>query len=140
MSTENQASIPRTFRRSIASRAKRPLAFMALLLASTPSLAEGDPVRGKTVFARCGACHSTTGQNRMGPPLDGIVGRPTGTSPGARYSNALKASGLIWNDDTLDRFLEAPRTVVPGTTMMIGLAQAKDRMDIIAYLKTLGAD
>ncbi|MCR6502942.1 cytochrome c family protein [Shinella sp. CPCC 101442] len=137
MNTENQTTIPRTCRWNVTSRAKRPLALMALLLAATPSLAEGDPVRGKTVFARCGACHSTTGQNRMGPPLDGIVGRPAGTSPGARYSNALKGSGLVWNDDTLNRFLEAPRTAVPGTTMMIGLALAKDRMDIIAYLKTL---
>ncbi|MGQ3215350.1 MAG: c-type cytochrome [Shinella sp.] len=112
---------------------------MTVLLPAAPAFADGDPLRGKTVFNRCGTCHSTTGQNRMGPSLDGVVGRLAGASTGARYSSALKGSGVVWNDETLDRFLQAPRTLVPGTTMMIGLAQAQDRADIIAYLKTLAA-
>jgi len=135
----NQYRALPTQRRSRSGRLACRLVFVASLISSaaTTAFAEGDAVRGKTVFNRCGTCHSTTGQNRMGPSLDGIFGRTAGGKTGARYSNALKNSGIVWNDENLDRFLYAPRQVVPGTTMTIDVRQAQDRADIIAFLKTL---
>ena len=111
------------------------------LLASTiqPTRADGNPARGETVFKRCAACHAATTQNRVGPGLAAVVGRPAASAAGFRYSPALTASGLSWDDATLDRFLEAPAKLVPGTKMTIALPKADDREDVIAYLKTLAS-
>ncbi|SDK69016.1 cytochrome c [Mesorhizobium muleiense] len=56
---------------------------------------------------------------------------------GFRYSEALKSSGLVWDEATLDRFLAAPREVVPKTTMTMGVSKPEDRQNIVAYLKSL---
>jgi cytochrome c len=104
---------------------------------AAPAKAEGDAAKGKTLFSRCSACHAVTDQNKVGPSLLGIVGRTAGTLPGARYSKAMTASGITWNDETLGTFLAAPAKTVPGTTMAVGLPNAQDRDDIIAYLNTL---
>lgn len=111
----------------------------ALLLSTlaAPAWAEGDAARGQTVFNRCTACHTATEQNKIGPHLLGLIGRAAGSVPGARYSKALPAAGITWNEETLDAFLAAPAKTVPGTTMAVGLPNAQDRADVIAYLKTL---
>lgn len=116
-------------------------ALAALLLAATlqPAHADGDPVRGENVFKRCGACHTATMQNRIGPGLAGVVGRQAASVAGYKFSPALTASGLNWDEATLDRFLEAPATLVTGTRMTIALPKPEDRQDVIAYLKTLVA-
>lgn len=112
-----------------------------LLLASTlqPTRADGDPARGENVFKRCTACHAATTQNRVGPSLAGVVGRPAASVAGYKYSPALAASGLTWEEATLDRFLEAPAKLVPGTRMSIAVPKVDDRRDVIAYLKTLAS-
>ncbi|WP_225767683.1 cytochrome c family protein [Inquilinus sp. Marseille-Q2685] len=112
-----------------------------LLLVSTiqPARADGDPARGETVFKRCAVCHAATAQNRVGPGLAGVVGRPAASVTGYKYSPALTASGLTWEEATLDRFLEAPAKLVPGTRMTIALPKADDRQDVITYLKTLAS-
>ena len=109
------------------------------MLASTiqPTRADGDPARGETVFKRCAVCHAATTQNRVGPGLAGVVGRPAASVPGYKYSPALTVSGLSWDDSTLDRFLEAPAKLVPGTKMTIAVPKADDREDVIAFLRTL---
>lgn len=111
------------------------------LLASTtqPTHADGDPARGETVFKRCAVCHAATTQNRVGPGLAGVVGRPAASIDGYKYSPVLTASGLTWDEATLDRFLEAPAKLVPGTRMTIALPKADDRQDVIAYLKALAS-
>lgn len=117
------------------------LPFVALLLAAAiahPARADGDPTRGKTVFNRCSACHTATMQNRLGPHLAGVIGRKAGSVEGFRYSKALPASGLVWDDQTLNTFLAAPAKAVPGTSMALSVPNPKDREDVIAYLKTLG--
>ncbi|WP_287320865.1 hypothetical protein [Mesorhizobium sp.] len=76
-------------------------------------------------------------QRKAGPGLGGIVGRPAGSMEGFRYSEALKSSGLVWDEATLDRFLAAPREVVPKTTMMMAVSKPEDRQNIVAYLKSL---
>jgi cytochrome c len=72
----------------------------------------------------------------MGPHLQGLFGRKAGTIEGAHfYSDALKESGIVWDEATLDSYLAAPTKAVPGTTMMIGVPDAQQRADLIAYLK-----
>jgi cytochrome c len=119
---------------------------VSLLLASSVILgmagsawADGDAAHGKTLFSRCSTCHTITNQNKVGPSLAGVVGRKAGTVEGARYSKALPASGIVWDDQTLDSFLADPARAVPGTSMMVKLPNAQDRADIIAYLKTIPA-
>ena len=120
-------------------RGRLGAAALALVLIAGAAHAEGDPARGKLVFARCSGCHVLTGPSFAAPPLGGVFGRKAASAPGFTYSTALKGSGLVWGDDTLDRFLTGPGVLVPGTTMMITVADPKDRADVIAYLKTLTA-
>lgn len=104
--------------------------------------AEGDAARGARVFQRCYACHSVDPNEAAqlpGPSLFGIVGRPAATVPGFDYSDAMRAKaaeGLVWNADTLDRFLADPDAFVPGTAMVLlpPLKDAQARADLIAYL------
>jgi cytochrome c len=109
---------------------------VVLLQTSVLALAEGDAALGQRAFQRCSACHSTTDQVKSGPGLGGIVGRPAGSLEGFRYSEAMKSAGIVWDEATLDRFLAAPRDVVPKTTMMMSVAKLEDRQNIIAYLKS----
>jgi len=111
----------------------------ALLVDSSPSLANGDAAAGDLAFtATCGACHSTKpGVNKIGPSLAGIVGAKSGTAPGYHFSPALKAGNITWDEQALDKFLENPSADAHGTKMVISIPNADDRHDIIAYLKTL---
>lgn len=111
---------------------------LALLGGVSPAAwAEGDAAKGKSVFGRCSACHSTTSQNKTGPNLIGIVGRPAGSVEGFRYSKAMGGNGTPWTEESLDTYLAAPAKMVPGTSMMVNLPNPQDRADVIAYLKTL---
>ncbi len=98
----------------------------------------GDPARGERVFAQCRACHvADPGVNRVGPSLHGVVGRTAGSVEGFRYSAANRNSGLVWSEEQLFTYLEAPQRTIPGTTMAFaGLRNPQDRADVIAYLKT----
>jgi cytochrome c len=100
--------------------------------------AAADPAAGEQVFARCAVCHSTKpGENKIGPSLAGVVGRKSGTAPGYNYSPALKAAGITWDEQQLDKFLANPAADVHGTKMAISVPNAQDRENVIAYLKTL---
>ncbi len=106
--------------------------------ASTASAqAAGDPAKGKTVYARCAACHDlNTGATRLGPSMKGIVGRKAGSVAGFAYSPAMKAKAVTWNAQALDAYLAAPAKYIPGNRMpFAGLPNAQDRADLIAYLK-----
>ncbi|MBK8321233.1 MAG: c-type cytochrome [Betaproteobacteria bacterium] len=112
------------------------LAFAALLapVALAQSPVAGDPARGKDYFERrCIKCHVKEG---MGPPYVGIVGRKAGTVPGFDYSDALKASGLSWTEENLDKWLENPDVLVPGNLMGLKIRNPQLRADLVAYLKT----
>jgi len=109
-----------------------------LLLPATASAQQAD---GERLFReRCGACHTlNSGQNRAGPHLSGIIGRTAGSVDGARYSAALRESGIVWDSRTLDTFLAAPRQMVTGTTMSVGVPNAQQRAAIIGILEGVGA-
>ena len=99
-----------------------------------------DVAAGKKLFVQdCSICHSPkAGQNLVGPSLFSVVNRHSGQISGYHYSDANRNSGLTWNIATLDRYLSAPRQVVPGTKMTFpGLKDPKQRADVIAYLATL---
>ena len=122
---------------------KRPLAAALLVLISgclTLSARAEDAEVGSKVFKiQCSACHAAVaGKKGIGPSLFGVVGRAAGTVPDFHYTDANKNSGLTWDAATLDRYLQAPRQVVPGTAMSYaGLKNETQRADLIAYLATL---
>jgi cytochrome c len=95
----------------------------------------GDAAHGKVVFEkRCTGCHALNA-DREGPRLAGVFGRKAGSVPGFSYSDGLKASGLIWTDATLERWLSGPDMVVPDTKMDFYVPKADERRDLIAYFK-----
>ena len=102
---------------------------------STIARADGDPAKGEDIYKRCQGCHSIE-RNRIGPMHKGLFGRTAGTVPGFTYSDAMKNSGIVWSEQTLDQFLQGPRKMVPGTKMTYaGVPDAQERADLIAYLK-----
>ncbi len=103
----------------------------------------GDPAAGEKVFAKCRICHAIGpgATNKVGPELNGVVGRPAGSAPGYNYSEANKTSGIVWAEEDLTTYLHDPRGVVPGTKMTFaGLKKDEDVANVIAYLKQFGAD
>jgi cytochrome c len=98
----------------------------------------GDPARGRQIFAPCRTCHYPEKGygHHNGPSLFAIFGRRAGTQEGfLYYSDALKRSNLIWTPELLDAWLANPSSFLPGTTMMfVGIPDARDRADLIAYL------
>ncbi|SER61119.1 cytochrome c family protein [Rhizobium sp. NFR03] len=121
------------------------LAFLAVTGAARAGDAPvGDIAAGERVFRKCGACHMATGpENRVGPSLQGVVGRPVAHVESYGYSAAMKAfgsDGKTWDEARLGRYLLAPRAMVPGTRMSFaGLKTDKDIADVIAYLKSTAA-
>ncbi len=112
----------------------------ALLLVATTANAEGDAEAGGKVFRKCKACHVVdSDKNRVGPSLMGVIGRAAGSVDGYKYSKAMLAfgeGGAMWDDATLDSYLENPKGLVNGTKMAFpGLKKPEDRADVIAYLK-----
>jgi cytochrome c len=108
------------------------------LLISTAAAAEGDPRRGRQYFGACMACHSLKPDvNMTGPSLAGLWNRKAGTLASfPRYSSAMKASGIVWEDNTLDRWLTDPPAMIPRNRMGFpGIKDAKARSDLIAFLK-----
>lgn len=114
------------------------LALAALLLAgasgATPDAAALQ--RGEQLYARCIACHAIE-RHRTGPQHCGLFGRRAGTAPGYdAYSRAMRESGIVWDEHTLDLFLQNPMQAVPGTTMgYAGVKDAQERADLIAWLR-----
>ena len=107
---------------------------------SATTVAKGDAVKGKKVFKKCKACHSVDegGKNLVGPNLFGIVGQKSAQRDGYKYSKAMKASGLTWDEATLDVYLKKPKALVKKTKMtFVGLKKEKHRVNVIAYLKSL---
>jgi cytochrome c len=101
---------------------------------TVPAAADAPPA----AFAQCRTCHSLEpGRAMIGPSLHGVVGKPAASAPGFAYSNALKASGLTWDEKTLDAWLAGPNKLVPGSKMIFtGIADAAKRKQVIDYLAT----
>lgn len=126
---------PRKFRFVPSLAALLCTATVALTSAGT---ARADVASGKTAFAICAACHSTSGGSGVGPHLDGVVGRKAGSVSGFNYSRAMKNANIVWDDKTLAAFIANPQSTVPGNHMPFsGLQDSAQRASIIAFLKSL---
>lgn len=120
-------------------RAIIAIAAAGLIAAATSPAAAGDAAAGEKVFKKCSACHSPEpGKNKVGPSMFGVFGRKAGMDPTYKYSDAMKNSGLVWDEKTLDTYLEKPQAMVKGSKMTFaGLPNPEDRANVIAYLQTL---
>ena len=115
---------------------RAPILIISTLMLASPAEAAPDPAVGKTLYeSRCGACHSIE-TDRVGPRHKGVVGRKAGGVPGYDYSPALKAVKFRWTPAMLDKWLQGPSRLVPGTKMFFTVAKPEDRANIIAYLAT----
>jgi cytochrome c len=115
------------------------VALLAISLNSA-TLAAGDAQRGAQLFRQCMACHSVeAGEHLTGPSLARVWNHKAATVEGfQRYSEALKKKDVVWSEATLDKWLSNPERFAPGTSMTFpGIKEAKDRQDVIAYLKAV---
>jgi cytochrome c len=118
---------------------------MALLAAAAmaPAARAQDAAAGEQVFRKCLPCHAVGpgATNKVGPELNGLDGRHSGSAPGYSYSAANKNSGITWNEATFKEYIKDPRGKIPSTKMIFaGIKKEKDIADLWAYLKQFGAD
>lgn len=109
-----------------------------ILLPLSEVIADGDPAMGKRQFAPCSACHTVEagGPNKVGPNLHGIIGRAAGLREDFAYSQALKASGVVWTEENLRAWIKKPMDFIAGSKMPFGgYASKKIQDNIISYLK-----
>lgn len=125
---------------------KKLLAVSVLMAMPLAAQAEGDAAEGEKVFRKCQACHQVgpDAENKVGPMLTGVVGRPVASVEGFSYSDALMelgSDGHAWTEEELSAFLEKPRDYAKGTKMAFaGLRKEEERADVIAYLATFSGE
>ena len=128
----------------MSSKLRGILAVSLITAFAAPAFAEGDVTKGEKVFKKCAACHATeaAGAQKAGPHLEAIVGRKTAGVEGYTYSAKMRAlgdEGHVWSAEELAKFLENPKAMVPGTKMSFaGLKKEDERVNLVAYLATLG--
>ncbi|MCB1512360.1 MAG: cytochrome c family protein [Hyphomicrobiaceae bacterium] len=120
------------------------LAIAATVLSAGVAHAQ-DAAAGKGVFRKCQTCHKVgpagLKQRSVGPHLNGLFGRKSGTVEGYKYSKANKESGVTWTEEVFTKYIKNPRAFMKGTRMSFGgIKDEKDIKDLIAYLKTFKAD
>jgi cytochrome c len=105
--------------------------------------ADGDPVKGAQVFKKCMPCHriGPGATNLVGPELNGLKGRHTGSAPKYNYSAANKNSGIVWSKAEFEKYIQAPQKVIPGTKMFFaGIHNHEEIENLWAYLSQFKAD
>lgn len=119
---------------------KLPLILITAFLVTfgTSAFAEADATKGKRVFNKCRSCHvlEADGPKRIGPNLNGVIGRKAATAEGFKYSKAFQKLDLVWTEAHLTTYLKSPRKFVPGTSMSFaGLRRDQEIADVLAYIK-----
>lgn len=115
----------------------------ALLAAFTTQAQAQDVAAGEKSFNKCRACHQVgeTAKNTVGPILNGLFGRKSGTVAGYNYSDANKNSGLTWDDAVFNDYIKDPKGKIPGTKMSFaGIKNEQEIKDLTAFLKQFAAD
>ena len=118
------------------------IAAVALCASAAPSLA-ADAAAGEKAFAVCKACHKVGegAKNGVGPTLNGVVGRAAGSAEGFNYSDAMKSSGITWDEDNLKEYIKNPKEKVPGNKMAFAGVKDEEKVEnIIEYLEHFNAD
>ena len=113
------------------------------VIATAPAAMAQDVAAGKSSFNKCLACHAIGegAKNKVGPELNGLDGRHSGTVAGYNYSDANKNSGIVWNETTFKDYIKDPRAKIPKTKMVFpGIKDEKEQNDLWAYLKQFGPD
>ena len=125
----------------------KKLSFGALLVitaaALPPAALAQDAAAGKTSFNKCLACHAIGegAKNKVGPVLNGLDGRKSGTVEGYSYSDANKNSGITWNKDQFLDYIKEPRAKIPGTKMVfVGIKNEKEADDLWAFISQYDKD
>ena len=118
---------------------------VALLALTSIASAEGDVAKGEKVFKKCAACHEVgaDAKNKVGPELNGILGRAVASVEGFKYSPAMTefGAGKVWDEATLSGYLADPKNFVPKNKMaFVGLKKEDELKDVIAYLAQYNAD
>jgi cytochrome c len=120
------------------------LAMAAWAGSAAGALAAGDAAEGEKIYnQKCAVCHKIGegAKNFVGPELNGLIGRKTGSAPGYNYSDANKSSSITWDEATLNEYLANPKAKIPGTKMVFaGLSKDSDRENVIAYLSQFDAE
>ena len=115
----------------------------ALVVATTGVASAQDVAAGEQTFGQCGICHAI-GEGatiKLGPPLNGLDGRKSGTFPGFNYSDAVKSSGITWGTDTFKQYITNPQAMIPGNRMGFGgLKDDKVIANLWAFLSQFDAD
>lgn len=122
---------------------KKLLIAAALVAVSISSAFAQDLASGAKIFNKCVICHSIgeNAKNKVGPELNGIDGRHSGSAPGYSYSAANKKSGITWNEATFLEYIKDPRAKIPGTKMIFpGIKNETEAKNLWAYLKQFGPD
>lgn len=118
-------------------------ASVAFAASAGQAFAAGDAAAGEKVFAKCKACHQIGegAKNAVAPQLNGLSGRKAGAADGYNYSEAMKNSGITWDEASFKEFIKNPKAKVPGTKMIFqGLAADADQDNVWAYLAQFKAD
>jgi cytochrome c len=121
---------------------RRLVVSVAAVVCLTNSASAQDPAEGEKVFATCKACHQIGegAKNAIGPELSGVVGRKAGSVAGYNYSDAIKNSGITWDESNLAEYLKDPKAKVPGTKMVFaGIKDEHKVQDLVAFLKQFDA-
>jgi cytochrome c len=120
----------------------RTIVLAAAAAATAFAAQAGDPAAGEKAFKKCAACHAVgaDAKNKVGPQLNGVVGRVAGSADGFKYSDAVlakKAEGFVWTPENLDAYLTNTKEFIAGNKMAFaGLKKPEERADVIAYLAT----
>jgi cytochrome c len=111
--------------------------------ATVPAALAQDAEAGKASFNKCLACHAIGegAKNKVGPQLNGLNGRKSGTAPDYNYSDANKNSGITWNEASFKEYIKDPKAKVPGTKMAFaGIKNEKEAGDLWAYISQYDKD
>jgi cytochrome c len=121
---------------------KATLLVAAALVINGAALAQ-DVADGEKVFRKCVPCHDVgeKAKNKVGPVLNGLEGRTSGSVPGFRYSDANKNSGIVWDEAQFLEYIKDPRAKIPGTKMVfVGIKKEEEARNLWAYLRQFGPD